>query len=101
MYRDPERPRRPAAECAVEILRETGNPALMGGDTGLVHLIVERAGMEHRSSETQKMLLDAIDRSNRGHLVRGMVRQGKTRTRIFWLPEHAPEWARISTGNPT
>jgi hypothetical protein len=100
MYRDPERPRRPAAECAVEILRETGNPALMGGDTGLVHLIVERAGMEHRSIETQKMLLDAIDRSNRGHLIRGMVRQGKTRTRIFWLPEHAPESAMSSMDNP-
>ena len=30
-------------DAAVEVLRETGNPACMWGDEGLLHLIAERA----------------------------------------------------------
>lgn len=88
------RKRRPAAICTVEILRETENQMVMAGDVYLLHMVAERCGIGHHGPETQKRVLDAIDRTNHDHLIRAIVRVGRWHGRCFWIPEHAPEVLR-------
>lgn len=80
-------------DAAVAVLTETGNPAVMWGDTGLLHLIAERAGLpsKDRAWKTENAVLAALSRRP-GDLVKGLTREAHgRRVRIFWLKGHAPE----------
>jgi hypothetical protein len=89
-----------AHEAAVLVLRETGNPAVMWGDEGLLHAIAERAQLRcaKQSFVTSNRVLNTLTRRP-GILVKGMMtiralRGGERAVRCFWLPEHAPEGLR-------
>lgn len=74
-------------DAAVEVLRETGNPAVMATDSGLLHAIAERAGRPHKGFRTEKLVLDALSRQP-GELVPGYTRAYRNqRARIFRLPD--------------
>lgn len=80
-------------EAAVEILRETNNPAVMWGDSGLLDQIHDRAGFMKKSHPLDRWsaVLKSLGRSP-GLLIAGTTLCGKNRrVRCFWLPEHAPE----------
>lgn len=74
-------------DAAVEVLRETGNPAVMWGDEGLLHLIADRLGWEHHAWHTSDRVLAALAKTP------GPLRKLKTLTGsgrcvlIFRLPE--------------
>lgn len=82
-------------DAAVLVLRETDNPAVMWGDTGLLHKIASRAELPSRDRawKTENAVLNALSRQP-GELVSGYSRanvSGRQRAvRSFWLPEHAP-----------
>lgn len=79
-------------DAAVAVLRETNNPAVMWGDSGLLHLVAERAKLRsrERSWQTEAAVLAALSRQP-GALVAGRTLGPRgRRVRIFWLPEHAP-----------
>lgn len=79
-------------DAAVEVLRETDNPAVMWGDEGLLHLIAERAGLRScgRAWKTSDAVLRNLSREP-GSLVPLHTSVGRYgRVRIFYLPEHAP-----------
>lgn len=83
-----------ACDATIEHLRETDNPAVMWGDTGLIHAIADRLGWEHHAWKTEKRLLDALSKTP-GDLVPGytVVRipgVGMRDVRIFRLPEKVP-----------
>jgi ribosomal protein L35 len=84
-------------EAAAAVLRETKNPAVMWGDSGLLHLIADRAGLRKRSRgwETEDAVLRNLSRDH-GDLVASYttIIRGNRVVRIFYLPEHAPEWAK-------
>lgn len=75
---------------AVDVLRETGNPAVMWGDEGLLHMIAERAQTKtrRRAWKTSEAILDALSRCP-GDLIPGKTRMGHRErgVRIFRLPE--------------
>jgi hypothetical protein len=74
------------ADAAVEVLRETGNPAVMWGDNGLVDLIATRAGIVRDGPGTMARVLGALSRRP-GRLIAGKTRLGNGRlVRIFRLP---------------
>lgn len=50
-------------DAAVEILRETDNPAVMWGDEGLLHMIAERLGWPHECTRTSDRVLAALSRT--------------------------------------
>jgi len=80
-------------EAAVLVLRETDNPAVMWGDEGLLHMIADRAGIRMRSQgpHTSRAVLNNLTR-HPGELVPGYTSAGgagRSRVRIFFLPEHA------------
>ncbi len=82
-----------AWEAAVQILRETKNPAVMWGDAGLLHDIAERMGWPHDAWKTEKRVLDALT-ANPGILIRKktMCHTGpgnrERAVRIFRLPNN-------------
>jgi hypothetical protein len=73
------------AAIAAEYLREKEFPAVMSGDSYLLHEIAERAGMGHDGWRTEKRVLDAIDRTNKGELEKVLLRAHRI-LRSFWLP---------------
>lgn len=81
-------------DAAVQVLRETDNPAVMWGDEGLLHLIARRAGLQvaGRAWQTSVAVLNNLARCP-GELVPKQVKGhsgGRERwVRIFFLPEHA------------
>lgn len=80
-------------DAALLVLTETGNPAVMYGDTGLLHMIATRAGIlsKDRAWETEKAVLAALSRQP-GKLVAGHTVTGRgRRVRCFWLPGQEPE----------
>lgn len=82
------------AKHAADVLRRTGNPAVCSDDEGLIGDIAREAGMTTGSRPMHRRVMDAIDRSNRGELVKRFT-QGRHRLlRCFWLPE---EWDRFQS----
>lgn len=81
-------------DAAVLVLRESGNPAVMFGDEGLLHMIADRAKARcaGRAWHTSAAILNALSRTP-GKLVAGHTwcARGNRKARCFWLPEHAPE----------
>lgn len=79
-------------DAAVEVLRETGNPAVMWGDSGLLHAIADRAKARCRGRawKTEEAVLAALSRQP-GKLVpfKSLSMHGHS-VRVFALPEHAP-----------
>jgi len=67
-------------------LRDTGNPGVISGDANLLHEIAEKLGWKHDSWRTEQRVLDAIDRTNRGELIKKFSSLYRRR-RCFWLPE--------------
>lgn len=65
----------------------------MYGDSGLLHLIAERAGMISRGKawKTEEAVLQALTRQP-GELIpcTTLGPTGNRRVRIFYLPEHFP-----------
>ena len=79
--------RKRVCDAAVEVLRDTGNPAVMWGDNGLVDLIADRAGVRRDGPPTMARVLGALS-ATPGVLVPRMTRLGNGRlVRIFRLPE--------------
>lgn len=83
-------------DAALLVLRETKNPAVMWGDSGLLHQIAQRANiyMKMRSWMTETAVLNALSKQP-GELVAGstLSHSGgrQRRVRIFWLPECVPK----------
>ena len=76
-------------EAAVLVLRETDNPAVMYGDSGLLHTIANRADAkcQQKGWKTETAILDALSRTP-GELVPTLTLEAHGRTvRIFRLPE--------------
>ena len=92
-------------DAAVLVLRETKNTAVGQGDDGLIHAIAERAGLicATRSGAgcvcaTEQAVLNALTRQP-GELVPGRTLARRSRlVRVFFLREHAPEWALKASG---
>jgi len=74
-----------AWEAAVEVLKETDNPAVMWGDGSLLHMIAAKLGWKHEAMKTERRVLNALSR-NPGLLVPSLVR-GHRILRVFRLPE--------------
>lgn len=81
-------------DAALQVLRETNNPAVMWGDEGLLHRIAERAELATagRSWRTSAAVLSNLGRCP-GELIPKLTRArvgGRDRwVRIFRLPEEA------------
>lgn len=80
-------------QAAIEVLRETDNPAVMWGDEGLLHLIAERLGWPHKAWHTSDRVMAALNRTP-GKLQKGMTRLGPNNryVSIFYLPEIEVKW---------
>ena len=78
---------RAAWEAAFDVLLETNNPAVMWGDTRLLHLIANRMGWPAMAWETEDRVMAALNRSP-GRLVKGKTQLPNGRiVSIFRLPE--------------
>lgn len=98
---DPPRPtavaRLRCCDAAVLVLRESRNPAVGAGDSGLLHTIAERAGIAPNGWITEKRVLDALTRRP-GELVPGWFRTSHGRTaRQFVLPEESAKGYGVPT----
>jgi hypothetical protein len=82
---------RAAWQAAVDVLYETDNPAVMFGDSRLLHMIAKRMGWGANAWLTEDRVMAALNRSP-GVLVKGKTRLGSGRiVSIFRLPEQAAE----------
>lgn len=78
-----------AWEAAITVLRRTDNPAVMFGDSGLLHLIAEELGWKHDCWHTESRVLRALSKTP-GDLVKRHTSCGRfTKVLIFLLPEEA------------
>jgi hypothetical protein len=73
-------------DAAVEVLRETDNPAVMFGDEGLLHLIAERLGWPHECTKTSDRVMAALARTP-GELVKRKTKIYGRWVNIFRLPD--------------
>jgi hypothetical protein len=85
-----------AAQFAADILRETDNIGIGWGDATLLHMVCTRLGWPHEAWLTERRVLDAIDRSHEGVLVKRFFRERGLR-RVFYLPERIDENGKIIT----
>lgn len=81
-------------DVAEEVLKETGNPAVMWGDSGLLDTIAERAGLKKHTGRgaivrRHNGVLNALS-AQPGNLVKGTTLCGTRRVRIFWLKGNEP-----------
>ena len=74
-------------DAAVQVLRETDNPAVMWGDEGLCHLIADRLGWEHHGHRTSNRVLAALAKTP-GILVRCRTRCHRHWVNVYRLPEY-------------
>lgn len=65
--------RKRICDAAVEVLRETGNTAVMWGDVALLHRIAIRAGRPSRGARTERLVINALSRQP------GLLEPGRTR----------------------
>lgn len=78
-----------AAEAAVLLLLETNNPAIQWGDSRLLHDVATRIGLPHEGPNTEKRVLDLIEKTNSGLLIKDYVShpaRGLSRVRRYSLP---------------
>lgn len=84
--------RYPAWQAAIDVLRETDNPAVMWGDSGLLHLIAKRLGWKAEAWHTEDRVIRALNQTP-GPLIKDKTRLPNGRTvSIFRLrkPEETP-----------
>ncbi len=87
-------------QAAIKILRETDNPAVMWGDEGLLHMIAEELGWEHKAWETSDRVMKALNRSP-GKLHKRKTQLGGRRgpngriVSIFILPECISDYSHL------
>jgi hypothetical protein len=73
-------------QAAIEVLEETDNPAVMWGDSRLLHLISSRLGWKADSWVTEQRVMAALNRSP-GKLRKAKTTVGSGRVvSIFRLP---------------
>lgn len=73
-------------EAAIQVLKETGNPAVMWGDLYLLYLISERMGWDWQHGKSERKVLNALT-ANPGELMPVKTVTGKNRVvRKFKLP---------------
>jgi hypothetical protein len=78
-----------AAQAAAAILRETNNPGIGWGDSRLLHAVASRLGLPPNGPFTEKLVLEKIERSHQGVLIKGYVsypERGLGRVRHYTLP---------------
>lgn len=69
-------------------------PAIGWGDSNLLHQVATALGLEHNGPDTERLVLQRIERHHSGILIKSYTsfpERGLGRVRIFWLPEHAPK----------
>lgn len=80
-----------AAMVAADLLKETGNPAIGWGDSGLLHMVADKLGLPSEGYATEKKILDRIERSYQGVLIKRWKSygggKGVGRLREYALPE--------------
>jgi hypothetical protein len=80
-------PRLRVCDAAVTVLRRTGNPAVMWGDEGLLHLIADELGWPHEAWHTSDRVLNALYKTP-GPLVKvDACLGGSNRRGVRFLPE--------------
>jgi hypothetical protein len=79
-------------DAAANVLRLTDNPAVMWGDSGLLHAIAELAEISTRarSWQTEHAVLDALAKTPGELVPRYTTAVRGRRVRIFYLPECVP-----------
>ena len=82
---DEEKMKPTVAQVAAEHLRATDNHGVISGDSHLLHEIAEKLGWEHDAWRTEKRVLNAIERTNKGELIKAFTCVHRRR-RSFWLP---------------
>ena len=76
-------------DAAVLVLRETGNPAVMWGDTHLLHEIAKRAGLKINGWKTERQVLNNLTRCPGILIPKHTICGGHERlVRIFRLPNN-------------
>ena len=73
-------------QVTIEVLEETDNPAVMWGDSGLLHMIASRLGWKANAWLTERRVMAALNRSP-GKLRKEKTTVGSGRVvSIFRLP---------------
>jgi hypothetical protein len=84
-----------AAAVAALYLRERGFDRVGWGDTHLLHEIAEVLGMKADSWRTERLVLNRIDRTNRGEFCKvftGYPSRGLAKVRVFVLNRAKQKW---------
>ena len=86
---------RAAWQAALDVIRETDNPAVMTGDLGLLHMIAARMGWKQDGYRTALRVTAALNRTP-GVLHKRSRKLGNGRVgSIFYLPECVKkEWMK-------
>lgn len=83
------------ADAAFDVLKETGNKAVMWGDVGLLHKIAARAGIRSQGPKTERHILNSLSKQP-GKLIPGyttvltacgFIGRAKRIVRTFRMPE--------------
>lgn len=83
-----DRKRMRTCDAAVLVLRETGDPAVMWGDTHLLRMIAERAGLTDNGWKTERLVLNNLSRCPGILISKHTISGGHERlVRIFRLPD--------------
>lgn len=72
------------AEHAYKVLKDSNNPALGYGDSGLCHMVAEAAGMPHEGWRTERKVLNALECSKKGLFIKRYFRSKKGFARVFY-----------------
>ncbi len=75
-------------DAAIEVLRETDNPAVMWGDEGLLHEIAEKLGWPHECTRTSDRVMAALNKTPGPLIKRKCICHGRW-VSVFRLPEEA------------
>jgi len=71
-------------DAAVDVLRETENPAVMFGDEGLLHLIADKMRWNHDAWNTSNRVMAALNKTP-GQLVKKTLCHGRW-VSVFRMP---------------
>lgn len=86
--------RKRICDHAIDVLIATDNPAVMWGDTGLLHMIASAAGIKSEGPKTPPRILAALSKTP-GRLVKGLTanpsKWGPPNVLIFRLPPQTTE----------
>jgi hypothetical protein len=98
--------RKSAAAVAAEYLKSRGLDGIGHGDSVLLHEVADLIGVPHNGPKTERLVLNRIDRSHKGVLVKLIVslpERGLGRIRMFKLiasDPHADPGLGVVRGKP-